>query len=128
VLQTLQDENLLENDRARGESMMHALAEAFGQHPHVGDIRGRGLLIGLELVADRDSKATFDPNSMVWNSIQAAGMQQGLLCYPGFGTADGVNGDHILLAPPFIIDDRHVDEIVGKLVRAVDDGIREATR
>jgi adenosylmethionine-8-amino-7-oxononanoate aminotransferase len=128
VLQTLHDENLLANVRARGESMMHALAEAFGQHPHVGDIRGRGLLIGLELVADRDSKATFDPNAMVWNAIQAAGMEQGLLCYPGFGTADGINGDHILLAPPFIIDDRHVDEIVGKLVRAVDTGIREATR
>ena len=128
VLQTLSEDNLLENVRARGKSLTSALAETFGQHPHVGDIRGRGLLIGLELVADRDTKATFDPESMVWNAIQAAGMRHGLLCYPGFGTADGIHGDHVLLAPPFIIDDGQVGEIVEKLARAIDDGIREATR
>jgi len=128
VLQTIAEDDLLATVRARSETLFSALSQAFGQHPHVGDIRGRGLLIGLELVADRGTKATFGPDCMVWNAIQGAGMRHGLLCYPGFGTADGVNGDHVLLAPPFIIDNGHIDEIVEKLTRAIDDGIQEATR
>lgn len=124
VLEMLEKDDLLANVRNQGAAMTAALGERFGQHPHVGDIRGRGLLIGVELVADRETKATFDAGRMVWNAIQAAGMENGLLCYPGFGTADGVNGDHILLAPPFIINQAHVGEIVDKLAVAIDQGIR----
>jgi adenosylmethionine-8-amino-7-oxononanoate aminotransferase len=86
----------------------------------VGDIRGRGLLLGLELVRDLAQKSTFDPQLMLWSSVQREAMDRGLICYPMGGTSDGLNGDHILLAPPFIIDDGQVDEIVDKLAAGLD--------
>ena len=82
-----------------GQRLRHALTERFAEHPHVGDIRGRGLLLGLELVRNRETKATFDPQLMLWGSVQR---------------------DHILLAPPFIIDDAQVGEIVDKLAAGLD--------
>ncbi len=103
-----------------GEKLQSALEAAFGQHPNVGDIRGRGLFRGIELVADRDSKTPFDPAHGVAGKIKKAAMAEGLICYPMSGTRDGKNGDHILLAPPFIIEEAQIDELVSKLAKAID--------
>ncbi|KUJ80182.1 aspartate aminotransferase family protein [Ruegeria profundi] len=102
-----------------GEKVQSALEAALGQHPNVGDIRGRGLFRGIELVADRDTKQPFDPAHGVAGKIKKAALAEGLICYPMSGTRDGRLGDHILLAPPFIIEDAEVDEMVGKLNNAI---------
>ncbi|WP_170412758.1 aspartate aminotransferase family protein [Ruegeria atlantica] len=102
-----------------GDKLQAALQAAFGQHPNVGDIRGRGLFRGLELVADRDTKTPFDPSHGVAGKVKKAALAEGLICYPMSGTRDGRLGDHILLAPPFIIEDAQIDELVGKLGRAI---------
>ncbi|MHA7876646.1 aspartate aminotransferase family protein [Roseivivax sp.] len=120
VLSAILDRNLLPQVRARGEQLVAALEAQFGQHPHVGDIRGRGLFRGIELVADRGTKAPFDPARKVNAKIKAAALDEGLICYPAGGTIDGRHGDHILLAPPFIISEAQIDELVGKLARAID--------
>ena len=80
----------------------------------------RGLLIGLELVADRASKRPFPPEDAVHRQVMAAGMAEGLLCYPAGGTVDGKRGDHILLAPAFIISEDELEELVGRLERTLD--------
>lgn len=98
-----------------GEKLDAALKNAFGQHPHVGDIRGRGLFRGIEIVEDRATKAPFDPKRGVNKALKKATFEAGLICYPMGGTIDGVNGDHILLAPPFIMNDAQVDEVTEKL-------------
>ncbi len=101
-----------------GEKLTTALNDAFGQHPHVGDIRGRGLFRGIEIVEDRASKAPFDPKRGINKALKKAAFEAGLICYPMGGTIDGVLGDHILLAPPFILEDRHIGEITDKLNQA----------
>lgn len=120
VQKTIEEENLLENVRLRGEQLMQRLQARFGNHPNVGDIRGRGLFLGLELVADRGTKEPLDPTLKIHAKVKAEAMTRGLMCYPGGGTIDGKRGNHILLAPPFIIDDSHVEEIVTKLGEAID--------
>jgi hypothetical protein len=97
-----------------------ALQDQFGDHPNVGDIRGRGLFFGLEFVRDRDSKAAFAPQLGLHKKFKAAAFDAGLICYPMGGTIDGQHGDHVLLAPPFIIDTGHIDEIVSKLDTALE--------
>ena len=87
----------------------------FASHPNVGDVRGRGLFWGLELVRDRETKEPFDPAMRVNVRLKAHAMEAGLMCYPMGGTLDGERGDHVLLAPPFIMEDRHADEIVEML-------------
>ncbi|MBO9445228.1 aspartate aminotransferase family protein [Ruegeria sp. R14_0] len=101
-----------------GDRLQAALQAEFGQHPSVGDIRGRGLFRGVELVADRETKTPFDPSHGVAGKIKKAALAEGLICYPMSGTRDGRLGDHVLLAPPFIIEDKQIDELVGKLNRA----------
>ena len=128
VQQTVQNENLLDNVRQQGEALMQALQSQFGQHPHVGDIRGRGLFIGIELVADRNSKEPFDPGLKLNARIKQAALQHGLMCYPMGGTIDGQRGDHVLLAPPFIIGLEHVEELVDKLGQAVTDALQGVVR
>lgn len=120
VITQIRERGLLERVQVQGARLRGALAQRLGAHPHVGDIRGRGLLLGLELVRDRETKSTFDPTRMLWAGVQQQAMQRGLICYPMGGTADGMNGDHILLAPPFIIDDGHIEEIVDKLAQSID--------
>jgi adenosylmethionine-8-amino-7-oxononanoate aminotransferase len=121
VQRTIEADDLLENVRAQGDALRAALGERFADHPNLGDIRGRGLFIGLELVADRATKAPPDPALKLAPKIKAAAMARGLVCYPGAGTIDGARGAHILLAPPFIIEPRHVAEIVDKLAGTLDD-------
>lgn len=119
VLQELTGRDLPARAGVMGEKVQSALEAAFGQHPNVGDIRGRGLFRGIELVADRDSKTPFDPARGIAGRIKKAALSEGLICYPMAGTRDGRAGDHILLAPPFIIEDAQVEEMVGKLEKAL---------
>ena len=106
---------------AEGQAALaQALADRFGDHPNVGDIRGRGMFRGIELVADRDTKAPFDPDLGVAAKLKKAAFANGLICYPMGGTIDGRLGDHILLAPPFIITDDQIAELVDKLSTAMD--------
>ncbi|MDQ2696759.1 MAG: aspartate aminotransferase family protein [Pseudomonadota bacterium] len=120
VQRTVQDDNLLDNVRQRGRQLRAALEERFGDHPQVGDIRGRGLFLGLELVQDRETKKPFDPKVRLNARVKAEGMKRGLMSYPMGGTIDGLNGDHVLIAPPFIIDAGHVEIIVDTLGQALD--------
>ncbi|MFM7532943.1 MAG: aminotransferase class III-fold pyridoxal phosphate-dependent enzyme, partial [Rubrivivax sp.] len=120
VVTQIRERQLLARVQTMGARLRQALHARLAEHPHVGDIRGRGLLLGLELVRDRATKATFAAEHMLWGAVQQHAMLSGLICYPMGGTADGMNGDHILLAPPFIIDDGHVQEIVDKLAAAID--------
>lgn len=115
VLTKLTDGGLVERCAVKGEQLQEALQQAFGQHPHVGDIRGRGLFRGIELVEDREAKRPFSPDRRVHAELKKETFDAGLICYPMGGTVDGKHGDHILLAPPFIVDDSHIDEIVTKL-------------
>ena len=120
VQQTIQEEGLLENVRRMGEKLDAALHDRLGNHANIGDIRGRGLFRGIELVADRASKAPLDPDLKIDGLIKREAMARGLICYPGGGTIDGKRGNHVLLAPPFIIDDSHVAEITEKLGDAIE--------
>lgn len=120
VQKTIREEGLLANVRRQGEALARGLQERFGGHPHVGDIRGRGLLQAIELVADRDGKAPFAPALKLHARIKAEAMARGLMVYPMGGTIDGARGDHVLLAPPFIVDEPLIGEIVGRLGEAVD--------
>ncbi len=123
VQKYIDEHDLLENVRRQGEALSHALHERFGNHAHIGDIRGRGLFIGLELVADRATKTPFSPSTALHTRIKSEAMSHGLMVYPMSGTIDGVRGHHILLAPPYIIDQTHVAEITEKLGLAVDAAI-----
>ena len=115
VQKVIAEEGLLARVREQGAKLRARLQDRFGQHPHIGDIRGRGLFLGLELVADRESKACFDPAERVWLKIRQTGVEQGLICYPSGGCIDGKNGDHIVLAPAYNITDSELDELVDKL-------------
>ncbi len=123
VQRTIEGDNLLDNVMRQGELLRRLLEETFGNHAHVADIRGRGLFIGIELVADRASRAPFDIKMNLHARIKAEAMARGMMCYPGNGTIDGERGDHILLAPPFIVEDSHVTRIVEILGDAVDAAI-----
>jgi adenosylmethionine-8-amino-7-oxononanoate aminotransferase len=119
VVGAILNRGLVERVRTQGDKLAERLAGRFGQHPHVGDLRGRGLFRGIELVADRDTKAPFDPSEGVAGRIKKAAFAEGLICYPMSGTIDGRRGDHILLAPPFIIEDTQLDELTDKLTAAI---------
>lgn len=119
VLEAIVGRGLLARVREQGAKLQAALEAELGQHPHVGDIRGRGLFRGVELVADRETKAPFDPALKLHARVKALAFEAGLICYPMGGTIDGQRGDHILLAPPFIIEDAQIDELVSKLSGAI---------
>ncbi|HAB37731.1 MAG TPA: aspartate aminotransferase family protein [Rhodobacteraceae bacterium] len=125
VVKALLNRNLVERSKFMGEKLQNALVARFGQHPNVGDIRGRGLFRGLELVEDRETKRPFDPTHGVAAKIKKAAFNAGLICYPMAGTRDGKNGDHVLLAPPFILNDDQIDEIVEKLWLAIESSLSQ---
>lgn len=120
VQRTIENDDLLDNVRRQGAALRGGLEARFGAHPHVGDIRGRGLFLGLELVADRGSNAPFDPALRLNARIKSEAMARGLMCYPAGGTIDGARGDHVLLAPPFIIGAAETEQIVAILGEAID--------
>ncbi|KIC37849.1 aspartate aminotransferase family protein [Leisingera sp. ANG-M7] len=119
VVKAMLERGLVQRCAEMGEKLQAALEDRFGQHPNIGDIRGRGLFRGVELVADRDTKTPFDPALGLAGKIKKAAFQAGLICYPMSGTRDGRNGDHILLAPPFIISEEQIVEVVDKLETAI---------
>jgi adenosylmethionine-8-amino-7-oxononanoate aminotransferase len=120
VQRVIHRDGLLANVRAQGGQLARRLKERFGNHPFVGDVRGRGLFQAVELVADRGSKAPFEPEHKLHARVKAEAMARGLMVYPMGGTVDGVRGDHVLLAPPFIVDAPIVDTIVERLGDAID--------
>ena len=128
VQRAIETRGLLANVRARGEALRSALNDWFAEDPHVGDIRGRGLFLGLELVAERATKQTFDPALKLHARIKREAMARGLMCYPSGGTADGVRGDHILIAPPFIVGPDDLDQIVERLGAAIDAAVASIRR
>ena len=113
-------DGLMDRVREAGEQLTVLLTERFGNHPNIGDIRGRGLLLAMELVADRETKASFDPALAMHQRAKAAAFERGLLIYPGGGTIDGRNGDHILLAPPYNVTGDELDMIVELLSQTMD--------
>jgi adenosylmethionine-8-amino-7-oxononanoate aminotransferase len=120
VQQVMRRDKLLENVCRQGDYLSRRLNERFGNHPFVGDLRGRGLLQGIEMVSDRGSKEPFDPSFKLHARIKHEAMARGLMVYPMGGTVDGTRGDHVLLAPPFIIDSGTIDAIVERLGDAID--------
>ncbi|MEO1536266.1 MAG: aspartate aminotransferase family protein [Pseudomonadota bacterium] len=119
VVSAIIERGLIERVQTQGAALQERLEQRFGQHAHVGDIRGRGLFRGIELVENRHTKAPFDPSKGVAAKIKKAAFAEGLICYPMSGTIDGRHGDHILLAPPFIIEDAQLDELTDKLDHAI---------
>jgi adenosylmethionine-8-amino-7-oxononanoate aminotransferase len=120
VQQVIRRDGLVTKVREDGAAFGEMLAEALGGHAHVGDIRGRGFFWGIELVADRANKAPFDPAFKINAAIKKDAMARGLLCYPFGGTVDGRQGDHVLLAPPFIATRQDLQEIVVRLAASID--------
>ncbi len=120
VQETIRRNKLLDNVRTMGALLEARLTERFGNHHHVGDIRGRGLFRAIELVEDRASKRPFAASRKVNAAIKREAMARGLMVYPMGGTIDGVNGDHVLVAPPFIVDETDIERIVSRLGDAVD--------
>lgn len=112
-------EKMMSNVRAMGEYLNRSLQDMLGDHPNVGDIRGRGLFRSVELVSDRQTKVAFDPALAIHSRVKREAMKRGLMIYPMKGCVDGKSGDHILLAPPFIVRENDIDEMVGRLGEAV---------
>jgi len=112
VQRVIEQDDLLTNVLARGEQLR-------ADHPNVGDVRGRGLFVGVEFVADRNTKETLDPAQKTHAKLKATAKQNGLLVYPMGGTVDGVRGDHALLAPPFICTSENIDQIVERFAQSV---------
>ena len=124
VQRVIGEEKLLERVKELGAHLEKRLTERFGNHRHVGDIRGRGLFQAIELVADRATRKSFDPGLKLHQRIKAAAFEGGLGCYPSGGTADGKNGDHVLLAPAYICTSNDIDMIVERLGSAVDSALK----
>ncbi len=123
VVKAILEPGVLSGVKTMGDKLQTALVAALGQHPHIGDIRGRGLFIGIEIVKDRGSKTPFPPSMGIAGKIKKAAFENGLICYPMAGTRDGNQGDHILLAPPFIMTESQIPEIVEPLQNAVQSAI-----
>ena len=111
----LVNDKLVESVSKKGQYLKNKLNECFHDHPNIGDIRGRGLFIGIEIVQDKQSKNAFDPSLNIAGMIKKHAFSEGLICYPAQGTIDGRAGDHILLAPAFIISDAEIEMLVEKL-------------
>jgi adenosylmethionine-8-amino-7-oxononanoate aminotransferase len=124
VQQVLARDKLVERCAQQGARLGVGLSEAFHDHPHVGDVRGRGLFQAIELVADRESKQPFEPALKMHAKVKKTAMEAGLLCYPMGGTIDGARGDHVLLAPPFIVTDHELDLLIERLRQAIDHAVR----
>jgi adenosylmethionine-8-amino-7-oxononanoate aminotransferase len=119
TLRYIQDHDLVAASASKGEYLKARLQAALGDHPHVGDIRGQGLMLGVEFVADRATREPFPARHRLARRLGDAAFERGLILYPGQGAADGVRGDHVMIAPPFIVTEAHMDDIVAILVEAL---------
>jgi adenosylmethionine-8-amino-7-oxononanoate aminotransferase len=120
TLRYIREHELVAASASKGEQLKAKLQRALGDHPNIGDIRGQGLMIGLEFVADRETKEPFPTKSRLARRLADAAFERGLILYPGQGTVDGVRGDHLMIAPPFIITHEQMDEIVALLTEALE--------
>jgi adenosylmethionine-8-amino-7-oxononanoate aminotransferase len=123
VQEVIERDGLLARVCDLGEGLAARLGAALGEHPHVGDVRGRGLFLGVELVRDRAGREPFDPAHRLHARIKREAMARGLMVYPMGGTVDGRHGDHVLLAPPFIASEGDLDFVVERLQQAIDASI-----
>jgi len=112
---------LLPNVKNMGDLLQQKFRERIGDHTNVGDIRGRGLFVGVELVKNKKTKETLNPSLKINAKIKAKAMKNGLMCYAMGGTVDGVNGDHIMFAPPFIVNEEHIQELVDKFEKTLNE-------
>jgi adenosylmethionine-8-amino-7-oxononanoate aminotransferase len=128
VLRILETEDLVTASATKGLRLREMLDARLGDHPNVGEIRGRGLLVGLELVADRSTREAFPRASRLTEAIVRGARMRGVLVYSGTGNADGINGDTILLGPPFVVTDDELTAIVAAVGDAVDAAIAEVLR
>lgn len=119
VLEKLTEPQMMSTVMARGQYLFDQLNQRLGAHPFVGDIRGRGLFWGVELVQSKTTRAPFDSSLGLAAKVKAAAFENGLMCYPMSGTIDGLNGDHVLLAPPFVISEAELDLLVDRLETAI---------
>ena len=119
VIKKLVNNDLVDRAAEKGKKLSNMLESKFSQHPNVGDIRGRGLFQGIEFVEDRETKKPLDPDLKFATKLKMNAFEAGLICYPMSGTRDGKNGDHVLLAPPFIIEDSQMDELIEKIDIAI---------
>ena len=115
VQQIIKRDNWLDNVNTQGTKLLAQLQDEFAEHPYIGDVRGRGLFLGVEIVEDKINKTPFDSAIPIHKIVKQNAMDAGLMCYPMSGTIDGKSGHHILLAPPYIIQDQHIDELTEKL-------------
>lgn len=120
VQRILREEALVPRVATAGHTLERLLTDRFGNHNHIGDIRGRGLFFALEFVSDRAQRTPFAPSRAIAEHVKQAALDRGLALYPCTGTVDGVSGDHIIVAPPYIVSDDELGEIVGRLGDAVD--------
>ncbi|HSH32677.1 MAG TPA: aminotransferase class III-fold pyridoxal phosphate-dependent enzyme, partial [Actinomycetota bacterium] len=120
VLRILHDESLVEASATKGDRLSALLRGALEEHPSVGDIRGRGLMVGVEVVADRATRRPFPRAARVTEGVVAAARERGVLVYSGTGNANGVDGDTILLGPPFVITDAELQSIADVMTEAID--------
>jgi adenosylmethionine-8-amino-7-oxononanoate aminotransferase len=127
VLRILETENLVEASAVKGDRLRSLLAGRLGDHPNVGEVRGRGLLVGLELVADRVTRRPFPRSGHLIECVMAAARASGLLLYHGTGNADGTNGDTILLGPPFVVTDEELISIADRVGNAVEHAVAEVS-
>ena len=119
VIKKIINNDLVNRSAEKGKKLSNMLESKFSQHPNVGDIRGRGLFQGIEFVEDRETKKPLDPDLKFATKLKMNAFEAGLICYPMSGTRDGKNGDHVLLAPPFIIEDSQMDELSEKIDSAI---------
>ena len=115
VINVIDEQKLLERVKIQGDKLQSALNSAFSDHPHIGDIRGRGLFRGIEIVEDKESKRVFPDEAGITKRLMQSVMKNGLICYPGGGSQQDNLGSHILLAPPFILEDEHIEQLIEKL-------------
>ena len=123
VLDVLLEDNILEKVSGLGAHLEQSLYTEFGQHSHVGDIRGRGLFYGLEIVKDKKTKEPFHSSDNLARRIKLIAKSRGLLCYPMSGTVDGKMGDHVLLAPPYIINEDEIHSVTTLLAESIDEAL-----
>jgi adenosylmethionine-8-amino-7-oxononanoate aminotransferase len=126
VQEEIERRGLLGEVERKGARLRSLLEERFRDHPHVGDIRGRGLFLALELVKDRSTLQPFAPDVLLHTKIKSNALAAGLMCYPSSGTIDGVRGDHVMIMPPFIVEECHLDELIEKLSQALELSFRDA--
>jgi hypothetical protein len=127
VIKKLINNDLVNRSAEKGKKLSNMLESKFSQHPNVGDIRGRGLFQGIEFVEDRETKKPLDPDLKFASKFKMNAFEAGLICYPMSGTRDGKNGDHVLLAPPFIIEDNQMDELIEKIDSALIKTLEQCT-